>query len=51
MKFFHPEYSVSSESESETEVSDPLRAYLREVSKHPLMTTGRRTGNWHSGCE
>jgi len=37
MKFFHPDYSVSSESESEREVHDSFRAYLREVSKHPLM--------------
>ncbi|MGA2110262.1 MAG: sigma-70 family RNA polymerase sigma factor [Syntrophorhabdales bacterium] len=33
------ENSTASEPESETsEVRDPLRAYLREVSKHPLMT-------------
>jgi len=38
MKFFQPEYSVSSEFESETEVHDSFRAYLHEISKHPLMT-------------
>ena len=33
------ENSTASEPESETsEVRDPLRSYLREVSKHPLMT-------------
>jgi len=33
------ENSTASEPESEApEVRDPLRAYLREVSKHPLMT-------------
>jgi len=33
------ENSTTSEPESETsEVRDPLRSYLREVSKHPLMT-------------
>ena len=39
MKFLHSEDSISSEPESETsEIRDPFRAYLREVSKYPLMT-------------
>ena len=39
MMFLHSEDSISSEPESETpEVRDPFRAYLREVSKYPLMT-------------
>ena len=39
MKFLHVEEPVSSEPESDaSEVRDPLSTYLREVSKHPLMT-------------
>ena len=44
MKFLHAEDSIPSAPESETEVHDPFRAYLHEISKHPLMTTGRRDG-------
>ena len=39
MTFLRSEDSISSEPESETsEVRDPLRAYLHEITKHPLMT-------------
>ena len=39
MKFLHAEDSIPSDPESETpEVRDSFRAYLHEVSKHPLMT-------------
>ena len=39
MTFLHSEDSISSEPESETsEVRDSFRAYLHEISKHPLMT-------------
>ena len=39
MTFFRSEESTLSDNESETlEVRDPLRAYLHEVSKYPLMT-------------
>jgi RNA polymerase sigma-32 factor len=39
MKVSHLADSVSSEPESETpEAGDPFAMYLREVSKHPLMT-------------
>ncbi len=40
MKFPHSEDPGSSEPESETEGRNPFRAYLHEVSKHPLMTRG-----------
>jgi RNA polymerase sigma-32 factor len=39
MAFLHSEDSIPTEPESETpETGDPFRAYLREVSKCPLMT-------------
>ena len=38
MKFPHGEDSISSGLEPETEVRDPFRTYLHEVSKHALMT-------------
>jgi RNA polymerase sigma-32 factor len=39
MQSFRLEYLVESEPESEApEVRDPLRAYLHEISKYPLMT-------------
>ncbi len=37
MTFLHSEDSILSESET-SEVRHPFNAYLREVSKHPLMT-------------
>jgi RNA polymerase sigma-32 factor len=37
MTFAHSEDSILSESETR-EICDPFNAYLREVSKHPLMT-------------
>ena len=40
MKFFRLDDSILSEPESDTsEILDPFRAYLHEVSKYPLMTT------------
>ena len=39
MKFFRLDDSILSEPESDTsEILDPFRAYLHEVSKYPLMT-------------
>jgi RNA polymerase sigma-32 factor len=39
MTFLHSENSIPTEPEPETpEAGDPFRAYLHEVSKHPLMT-------------
>ena len=39
MTFLHSEDLIQSDNETETsEVRDPFNAYLREVSKHPLMT-------------
>ncbi len=39
MTFLHSEDSISSEPECETsEVRNSFRAYLHEISKHPLMT-------------
>ena len=43
MRFARLDDQPSPEQESETpEVYDPFKAYLHEVSKHPLMTRKRR---------